>query len=51
MKIHGNTCEFNFYNEHYNIFGNPAQNMETTFQNKTQHLVVFVHFFLILNQS
>jgi hypothetical protein len=32
MKIHGDTCEFNFYNEHCHIFGSPTQNMETTFK-------------------
>jgi hypothetical protein len=32
MKIHGNTCEFKFYNEHYHVFGSSIQNMETTFQ-------------------
>jgi hypothetical protein len=44
MKIHGNTHDFNFYNEYYHIFSSLFQNMETTFQNKTQDLVVFVHF-------
>jgi hypothetical protein len=34
MKIHGNTHEFNFYNEHHHIFGSPTQDLETTFQNK-----------------
>jgi hypothetical protein len=38
LKIHGNTCELNFWSWHYHPIMGLIQNMEATFQTSKKHL-------------